>query len=518
MPGRPHHSDKMRSCVEQLQAKGKDKATAFAICTASLQKAGEEIFAAAQEGEQVDEDLRYVTLLGATGEMRVAEHDGRPHYVVPVVALVEGVIHPVNAPTKEFVSASLFETSAPAWSGRPAFAGHPVKEGALVSGNLPDVLPSHIGRVFNARAEGKRLLMDAWIDPARIRNLDSPEGRVLQRVMDMRPIEVSVGCYVHALKVAGEHNGKKYEAEWKSITPDHLALLDERQVGACSIAMGCGALRANRVNGDAIEALSVEQTLAALRGSDMTQKKRTLTKRILEALGLSDLLEESETVGDGNGTPERKAACGCGGTHDTCTCDKKPAASPEQGEPNMERKDRIAALTANPHSTVKSPKMLEAATDDELTQLETEAKARKDAEAETARLKAENEALKANTSKPLSEEEFMKQAPQSIRDLVVRTKTADDARKTTLVGTLKDAQKAYTEDELKALSLADLEKLAIIAKSATAQPEDDLDGEVFNFSGRAIPRHAAAGDDKDPILNPPDPYRLALEKRQPAAK
>jgi len=55
MPGRPHHSDKMKSCVDKLTAKGKSEADAFAICTVSLKKAGEPIFEAAASGSPEEE-------------------------------------------------------------------------------------------------------------------------------------------------------------------------------------------------------------------------------------------------------------------------------------------------------------------------------------------------------------------------------------------------------------------------------------------------------------------------------
>lgn len=39
MPKGPGH-EKLKSCVRQVSAKGKDTSASYAICTASLQKAG----------------------------------------------------------------------------------------------------------------------------------------------------------------------------------------------------------------------------------------------------------------------------------------------------------------------------------------------------------------------------------------------------------------------------------------------------------------------------------------------
>src|SRR5262245_21989152 len=127
MPGRPHHTQKMKDCVEKVMAKGHEESSAYAICTASLEEAGTPIF----ENAEASEEVRYVTLLGATGMVRTTQRDGRERLVVPVVALVEGVIHPVNAPAPELVRAERFSTEG--WEGRPLFAGHPMKDGEAIS-------------------------------------------------------------------------------------------------------------------------------------------------------------------------------------------------------------------------------------------------------------------------------------------------------------------------------------------------------------------------------------------------
>lgn len=49
MPDRPHHTEHMKSCVEKVMATGKDESAAYAICTASLQGAGEPIFEASAD-------------------------------------------------------------------------------------------------------------------------------------------------------------------------------------------------------------------------------------------------------------------------------------------------------------------------------------------------------------------------------------------------------------------------------------------------------------------------------------
>src|SRR5262245_51571361 len=103
------------------------------------------------------------------GELRTATFDGRDHLVVPVVALVEGVLFAANAPSAELVRAAEFEKSPDGWNGRPVLWDHPVLNGLRVSANEPLVLERMaFGQVFHTKVEDKKLLMEAWIDRARV--------------------------------------------------------------------------------------------------------------------------------------------------------------------------------------------------------------------------------------------------------------------------------------------------------------------------------------------------------------
>lgn len=185
---------------------------------------------------------RHLHVLGATGQSRVEHYDGREHLVVPVVALMEGVIHAVNAATPEFVPFSTLQQAANSWNGRPLVLGHPARGGQQVSANDARVLESQsFGTIFNARVSGKRLLMDAYIDPVKAEKIGA--GRMLAALRNGEMVEVSVGAFVNADAELGNFNGKAYKARWSSAAGDHLAFLPGGR-GACSIEMGCGAMRA----------------------------------------------------------------------------------------------------------------------------------------------------------------------------------------------------------------------------------------------------------------------------------
>ena len=98
------------------------------------------------------ESPRYVNLQGATGEIRVGTFQKRSHLVVPVVALVEGVLHPANTAQPEFVPANVIAQAPQGWNGRPVVVGHPQINNEFVSANCsPEILESSIGLLVLAK-------------------------------------------------------------------------------------------------------------------------------------------------------------------------------------------------------------------------------------------------------------------------------------------------------------------------------------------------------------------------------
>lgn len=213
--------------------------------------------------------------VNSTGLARTEQYLGRTWTVVPVVALVEGVVHAANAEDPELVQAEAFTKYPEGWDGRPVFVGHPQIDGEYVGGNTPAVLETlAVGQVFNAGIKKGKLAMEAWLDNERAAAVPSL-ARLLERIAANEPIEISVGAFVETDGAAGEYEGMKYASAWVSITPDHLALLPEDQVGACSRKAGCG-VRA-----------------ASAKGAGMSEpKKQGILSRILGALRTAQSPEE----------------------------------------------------------------------------------------------------------------------------------------------------------------------------------------------------------------------------------
>lgn len=192
---------------------------------------------------------RHLHLIGATGTLRTTEWNKREHLVVPVVALVEGVIWASNAETPEFVPAEELAITPQQWNGRGAFAGHPRDNNTQVTANTPRTLERSIGTIFNtASAERilktRRLEFEVFIDLEKARSVGPAEEAVVDRLLAGERVEVSVGAYVDTEDKDSQFNGKEYHAVWHNIVSDHIAFLAEGEEGACSVAAGCGAPRA----------------------------------------------------------------------------------------------------------------------------------------------------------------------------------------------------------------------------------------------------------------------------------
>lgn len=184
----------------------------------------------------------------------------------------------------------------------------------------------------------------------------------------------------------------------------------------------------------------------------------------------------------------------------------------------MTKAERILALLGHKHNPLKDKAALEAATEEGLKGLEAhvssldekDAADKKVADAAAAAEKktADEEAARAAAAKPpvkqLSEEEYLANAPQSIRDLVSRNKAADAAQKAEYIRTLKGAQTEFKEEELQKMSTEELGRLMRLAASSQVD---------FSVLGGASSRFASEPSKDDVYANPPDGYAAALKQK-----
>jgi hypothetical protein len=519
---------------------------------------------------------RHIHLLAATGTIRTAMFEDREHTVVPVVALVEGVIFPVNAKSAELVLAEEFGKTPQGWNGRPVVSDHPAEMDKRISANEPTVLGKHaFGTVFNTRVSGKRLLMEAWIDRSKAEKAGVTD--LLKRIDSGEMLEVSVGAFVVAEEKSGTFNGQKYSAIWREIVPDHLALLPQGTVGACSIKMGCGTPRA------AAQRFNAEGDSAAGAGGEMKDGEDGLLRKVLNAVikaaggeaeggdqptgfknaagaSLSDselrkLLDAAlrstepgylgvdsvfpkestvvyamspdgpvqlfkrgfsitegavsfadtkdevkavtrfEPVGSAEAAQLAAASCGCSGKVVPPAQGGSPMALSAKGE----RLKKLLETSKATFAEADIPTLEKVLSDTQLTALEAAAAPPAPVAAAPAAVVVAPAAVAVvEPAKPKTPEEeeaaYLAAAPPSIRKMIEEHKARAAARKTELVAAMQSTkQTAYSEAELQALDVPQLEKLVTL--TAAAQPARLS---LVNMSGVGLPASGATDQDTPP--------------------
>jgi hypothetical protein len=171
--------------------------------------------------------------------------EGRPHVVVPVIMLTEGVANGSNGPL--YYPPDELRRSVPHWNGRPIVVHHPGMEHQNAANNPAVFTKQRVGTLFNVRYDSKSraLKAEAWLDPGR---LDAVDARVARAVAAGEWMEVSTGLFTENEQEQGSFRGKAYVAIARDHRPDHLAILPD-QIGACSIKDGAGLCR-NQVHGE----------------------------------------------------------------------------------------------------------------------------------------------------------------------------------------------------------------------------------------------------------------------------
>lgn len=160
-------------------------------------------------------------------------HNGSEHVVVPVVMIVDGVLNGALVTHEEY------GRNVQAWNDKPVTVPHPTDGmGGFISAGSPDVISSMcVGRVYNAKVDGDKLVAELWLDTAQAERVGRSD--LLAALESGALSEVSTGYFSYREDAQGEHNGKPYLYIDRDIMPDHLAILPN-EVGACSVQDGCG--------------------------------------------------------------------------------------------------------------------------------------------------------------------------------------------------------------------------------------------------------------------------------------
>ena len=180
------------------------------------------------------------------GLIRNETFQEQDHIVIPMVGLVEGVMLSANADEPALALAEEFGKHVAGWNGRPVVINHPKDtKGNPVSANSPEILENEqIGQLFNSELSDKKLKFEAWINISTAEEKGDEGKDVVERLRSGELMEISTGLFAEEEQKKGAHLGVPFDSIWRNIVPDHLALLPNG-IGACSIADGCGAPRIN---------------------------------------------------------------------------------------------------------------------------------------------------------------------------------------------------------------------------------------------------------------------------------
>jgi len=210
------------------------------------------------------------------------EMDGDTRFIVaPCVLIVEGVVNNVMYPASELAK------FPEAWNNRPLPLSHPEMDGKFISANSRAVIDDwSVGSLFNVKFEaasgGKlaRLVGETWINTNKLQTLadngNSKASKLIEKLAQGNPIEVSTGLFTEDDNTPGTFNGVPFEATCYNYRPDHLAIL-VNETGACSVADGCGMMvnkekeRSRwRSLFDKLKSLSPSNKSNALTSNDLT--------------------------------------------------------------------------------------------------------------------------------------------------------------------------------------------------------------------------------------------------------
>ena len=456
-----------------------------------------------------------------TTEIRTAIFQDREHIVVPLIAIVEGVVHASNSENPELVLASELAIAPGGWNGRPVIGDHYKDRQGPASVNDPKVLEeTSFGVIFNTKLEEKKLKMEAWLDPKRAEKVGTEAVEILARVRAHEMIEVSVGAFVTSEEKKGMYSGKSYNGIWRNIVPDHLALLPEGLEGACNIEMGCGAPRASKENtmdkqGSFVDRLKrlmgLKSNLETAEDTSDSDLRNMLDQALYAEepgyLGINDVFPDDNLVvymvapedkymtfrrgysqsknGDVKLKDDREevrmitryepVTAQQGGQCTTCGVTTLQSSKEDKKMEDKEKAERVKALIECPKTpwVKEDQSYLEALSDDRLNVFEAEVKEPKETvtveETETKTVEGTETKTVEGTETPVVEpktiEAWMAEAPEEIREIVASARATEAKKKTNLIVGIRAATKdIYTDKELDAMNIAELEKLSRFAK------------------------------------------------------
>lgn len=448
--------------------------------------------------------------------MEQRKWDGKDYLVAPVVLLVEGVHNEFYYPAEEM------KLTAHLWNGVDVPVLHPQdEEGNFISvTSHPKIIEDCcIGRLWNVRYEEgdnthpPRLKGEVWIDREKLNKI-SPESFELMATDKM---EVSTGLIATEDGLSGAWKDESYLSTLSGFIPDHLALLPG-EFGACSREDGCG-IRANKFTkgADRLAKLDLflneslkkielnflsnkesfgqvkEAIQAKLNGMDQPNKQPVPLFHYLEST-YDDYFIYEVMGSDGNGLFKLNYTINENGeaefsgdpvpikrvqSYEEIKTNKRRTKSMSNGKECCA--ELIDALIANEATqyTEDHRGMLEELPEDVLKVMAEVPKVEKEEETdptdETVTEPSNEEAIQAAVEKRIANDPIMQE----------QKRLYDQKKESLIQGLLANKRNEFTEEELKAKDIRELERLSSLAQvdpdysmNVASQAEEKIENEM----------------------------------------
>ena len=408
--------------------------------------------------------------------------DKHLHLVTPVVMLVEGVHNGILYLEEDL------KNIPESWNGRPIVVTHPKDGTEPISANSSPELAekTRIGTIFNSKYENKKLMAEAWIDIDKAMMI---EPNILSSINNSVNLEVSTGLWFAQEEKEGDWNGEPYYAIARHFKPDHLAFLPNDK-GACSWKDGCG-VRANEaeIADGELSFMSIMDKMYQMMNvpsnpndmySQPNHRLRDVYSDYFTYENKEGLLykqnykvtKKGEIVLKGEPEQVKKIV-----SYETAQ-QKFNSQTPFIKENGMEKKQKIDYIIGTNqmgHDEAKRP-ILEALSDADLEwQYKMAERFRncKSCNGEGIPDKTVVVNQKEEPLKPKTVQEYVKDAPPEVKDLITNGVRMHNERKASLVKVLiENKRNRFSQEKLNQMPIDELESLI-----ALAQIEPDFGGQ-----------------------------------------
>ncbi len=436
--------------------------------------------------------------------------DGEDYIVVPTIAITEGVWNGVLYTNEEL---SKFPD---AWNGVPVTNAHPQENGQPQQASTQSMIETFkVGLVLNTRFETGKLKCEIWLNK-KLCEEKAPE--ILQNIQDEIDTDVSTGLYTDDIVGDGDFNGIKYNTQAINYRPDHLAILLHED-GACSWADGAGMVRNKKDEEGTFKTLfkkfgkkfgfkqneishsDIRYRIGQLvypKYDDYDNGVYAYIRDVFDDYFVFEL-ETKESVSFNKQAYQVDA-------QDTLTLVGEPIEviiktdyitktnkqNKQNGGTAMNKAELVTALIVNKaNQWAEGDREVLMGMDDAVlakinAKVEVEKPVEKVAEVKPVEKPVENK-------KELSMDEYLKDAPEAVKSIVVNAlKEKEDAKKASVASLVANKKCGYTEAQLLEKDNSELEIITNMLKT------DEVDNSTNNFAGNAPAPKANAEMDFTP--------------------